>query len=405
VIGKTSDAYPLAGAALVIPTFGLLLPLGLAPLLVVVALAVLAVRRGRVGALDGLMPFAALFLLLSAWGALSALWSIIPGHSFFEAGRLLLLSAAGLIIVAAARDLDDAGRPLVGRAAVIGLLVGLVIMTVELAGDFPIRGLLTSGRNIVLANYDRGATTLSLFCWIAILHLLKTGRRLAAAAVFVLAAIVVARMISLSAFLAMLVALTVFALAWWRARLAAWLLGGGVVLIAAVLPFVAPDRGAVFRLHQVLPGLRGSAMHRLIIWNFASERWHDHPLLGWGMDASRAIPGGKTDISEYMNLPPELHLTGAVMPLHPHDAVLQWWLELGIVGAVLGAAIVLATLWKTVAPGATRIGQAVGLAVIATALLPLLLNFGVWQAWWESSLWLIAALVVALAAEPRPHSA
>jgi exopolysaccharide production protein ExoQ len=83
------------------------------------------------------------------------------------------------------------------------------------------------------------------------------------------------------------------------------------------------------------------------------------------------------------------------MPLHPHDAVLQWWLELGIVGAVLGTAIVFHILWKTIeTPELSRLSRAVGLAVIVTAFLPLLLNFGVWQTWWESSLWLIAALTI-----------
>jgi exopolysaccharide production protein ExoQ len=403
LIGKISDAYPLAGAALVIPTFGVLLPLGLAPLLALVALAALAVSRGRVrSAVGRLRPIATLLLLLALWGAISSLWSIIPGHSLFEAGRLLLLSAAGLIVVAAAQGLDDAGRAMLGRAAVTGLLVGLGVMAVELVGDFPIRRLLSSGRVIVLPYYDRGATVISLVCWIAVLHLLETGRRLAAAAIFVLSAIVVSQMISLSAFVAMLVALAVFAVGWWRARLTALLLGGGFALLAAIMPFLGPDRGAILWLRHALPGLRGSATQRLVIWRFASDRWRERPLLGWGMDASRAVPGGKTEIADYIGVPPEVQLGGAVMPLHPHDAVLQWWLELGVPGAMIGTAIVLTTLWRIGAtPGLSRAGRAAALAVVATAFLPLLLNFGIWQAWWESSLWLIAALVIALVARPE----
>jgi exopolysaccharide production protein ExoQ len=234
-----------------------------------------------------------------------------------------------------------------------------------------------------------------------VLHLLQTGRRIAAAAAFGRTAIVVAQLFSLSALLAMLVALTVFALGWWRARPTALLLGGGFALVAAVMPFLAPDRAAILWLRHALPGLRGSALHRLVIWRFASDRWYERPLLGWGMDASRAVPGGKTEIADYMNLPPEWGLVGSTLPLHPHDAVLQWWLELGIVGAVIGTAIVLYAIWTAGATlGLSRAGRAVALAVIATALLPLLLNFGVWQAWWESSLWLIAALVVALVSNP-----
>jgi exopolysaccharide production protein ExoQ len=404
LIGKTSDAYPLAAAALVIPTVGVLFPLGLAPLLTVVALAVVAVSRGRiVDALRSLRPIATLLLLLALWGAVSSLWSIIPGHSLFEAGRLLLLSAAGLVAVAAAKSLDDAGRAMLGRAAVIGLLVGLAIMAVELIGNFAIRQFLSNGRPIVLPNYDRGATVFSLACWACVLYLFEAGRRLAAAAAFVLTAILVSQMISLSAFLAMLLALAIFALGWWRARLTALLLGGGFAFLAAIMPFFAPDRGAILWLRETLPGLRGSAAHRLVIWRFASDRWYERPLLGWGMDASRAVPGGKTEITDYMGLPPEWNLVGAAMPLHPHDAVMQWWLELGVVGAVLGTAIVLYTLWRAgFTPGLSPAGRAAALALIATAFLPLLLNFGVWQSWWESSLWLMAALTVAFIAKPEP---
>jgi exopolysaccharide production protein ExoQ len=403
LIERTSEAYPLAGAALVIPTFGLLFPLGLAPLLAVIAVAVLAVSFGRVwSTASHLWGMVVLLLLLALWGAISSLWSILPGHSLSEAGRLLLLSVAGVTVVLAGCGLDDAGRTMVGRAAVIGLLGGLAIMAAELATNFSIRQLLSTGRVIVLPNYDRGATVLSLACWIAALYLIETGYRSAAAAVFSLTALVVYLMFSLSAFLAMLVAPVVFALGWWRARLTALLLGGGFALLAAVIPFLQPDRAAILWLRHALPGLRDSATHRLVIWRFASDRWHERPLLGWGMDASRAMPGGKTEIAAYLGLPPELHLTGAVMPLHPHDAALQWWLELGVVGAMIGTAIVLFTLWKiAVTPRLSRAGRAVALAVVTSAFLPLLLNFGVWQGWWESSLWLVAALVAALVAEPE----
>ena len=37
---------------------------------------------------------------------------------------------------------------------------------------------------------------------------------------------------------------------------------------------------------------KDSAGHRLEIWHFAGQRIAERPLLGWGLDASRAIPGG-----------------------------------------------------------------------------------------------------------------
>ena len=81
----------------------------------------------------------------------------------------------------------------------------------------------------------------------------------------------------------------------------------------------------------------GHSDARVAIWRFTTERVVERPWLGWGMDASRMWPG--------------------VIPLHPHNAALQVWLELGVVGAAC-AAVAIAYL---------TIGA---------------LSFGVWQEWW-----------------------
>jgi hypothetical protein len=54
-----------------------------------------------------------------------------------------------------------------------------------------------------------------------------------------------------------------------------------------------------------------------------------------------------------------------------------------------------------VGPPATR---ATALALIAAALVVAMLSYGFWQAWWQSSLWLIAALTI-VAAPRSPEEA
>src|SRR6202043_2906705 len=105
-------------------------------------------------------------------------------------------------------------------------------------------------------------------------------------------------------------------------------------VISLVLVITAPM--SVARLER-LPGLvqtadqiKLSAGHRLLIWSFVGSRIAERPLVGWGLDSSRAIPGGKDPIR-----PGEDWL-----PLHPHNAALQLLLELGAPGAVLFALLV-----------------------------------------------------------------
>src|SRR5262249_1513342 len=77
-----------------------------------------------------------------------------------------------------------------------------------------------------------------------------------------------------------------------------------------------------------------SLAHRRAIWAFAAARIAERPWLGWGLDSSRDIPGGHAAYSPGTEM----------LPLHPHDAAIQLWLELGVPGMLLGAAFVAALM-------------------------------------------------------------
>jgi O-antigen ligase len=128
---------------------------------------------------------------------------------------------------------------------------------------------------------------------------------------------------------------------------------------------------------------------RLGIWGRTAEWITQHPLRGWGLDASRTF--------------------GAAIPLHPHDSALQLWLELGPIGAALAAIAWLLSLRRLSNPTPNLIAAAAA-ASAAVYLLFGAVNFGVWQEWWLA----LAALVAAIAAlgqrldaasAPRPVAA
>ena len=229
-----------------------------------------------------------------------------------------------------------------------------------------------------------------------------------------------------------------FALPWpWLARAALLLVGAGVLislpgetarlatiagLAAALLSLAAPRLvprliGAILGLAiLVMPLLVGfipkmptanlplSAVHRLVIWDFTAARIAEKPLSGWGLEASRAMPGGRAQPDAAML--DRLNITNPaqraflanphveVMPLHPHNGALQLWLELGGIGALLGAVLMLALGFA-----ASRSAvPAVGAGMLASAAVTGMLSFGLWQAWWVASLLLA---MVALHLAPR----
>jgi O-antigen ligase len=111
------------------------------------------------------------------------------------------------------------------------------------------------------------------------------------------------------------------------------------------------------------PAAPPSWSDRLRIWGFVAEQFSRAPLRGAGLDASRAFPG--------------------VVPLHPHNAPLQLWYELGAPGAVLATCFWL-WLWRRMAECAerSRLLGATSAAAAASYLAIGSVSFGIWQDWW-----------------------
>jgi O-antigen ligase len=123
------------------------------------------------------------------------------------------------------------------------------------------------------------------------------------------------------------------------------------------------------------------------------------------MDAARADPGGDDELYiEDRDASGRLlrAVTGARLPLHPHNIILQWWLELGVLGGLL-----LATgLWGLVRwlgrdSILGRDGRAALSAQMVAGIVVSAVSYGAWQSWWLASLWVAMALGMAVAVNER----
>ncbi len=86
-----------------------------------------------------------------------------------------------------------------------------------------------------------------------------------------------------------------------------------------------------------------------------------------------------------------------IFSVHPHNGPLEWWLELGLPGAVLGAlAVFLLFRWperfRDPVVRSLLVGQ------LTTAYGIFNLSFGAWQTWWLVAL-VLAAFVAAVVVE------
>ncbi|HWL83610.1 MAG TPA: O-antigen ligase family protein [Roseomonas sp.] len=398
---------PLVVAALVAPLAAVLQSKAMAPVaLVALAACVLLARRAQ-----GAWPWprgGALWagLALGAWGTASALWALEPTRTLTSGLALFgLVLLTGAAAHAAAADTPENRRQL-GRALVAGLIIGLGAAVLDHATDSGLRAAVRGLRTIPpeLAFGLKPAVSV-----MALLLPLLAGANLpprVRVAMLALGGGIVLWLPGDTARIAMLAGLLVVALAslesWRRPALRAVpaILGAAMALTVMATPLALP--AALAWATPMVERLPPSAIHRLVIWDFGLEAAARKPLQGWGMEAARALPGGR-DHPEPERLArlgvhsPELQVWFAaphleLLPLHPHNGPLQIRLELGWVGSLLAAA---ALLLLGLAAG--RLAAAVAACgVLASAFVTFLASFGVWQSWWLCSMALAAAFAAAL---------
>lgn len=362
---------------------------GVAPLEILAGLAAATLVLARPPLrLDRVALPALLLALLAGWGALSALWSLIPDHSILLAGRIVCLFAAALALAAAAAELRHPERIL--AALLAGGALGVALAFGDLAsGGVLSRALYTRPyRPAMLNQMSAGVAILTLPAAAAL-----WCRRARAGAVLTVAAglVTVALLDDDSAKIGLIAAFPVAALVRWRRG--ATVRGFAALSALAILtaPWTLPRLAGWPHLFAKALAFRLSLAHRFLIWAFAGAHIATRPLIGWGLDASRAIPGGKQVVIA----------GGTAMPLHPHDAALQLWLELGVPGAVLFAAIV-ALLWRRLAdPDWPPLYAAAAAGGLTAALAVAFAAYGIWQEWWLGTLALCAFAVLALGRAAR----
>lgn len=384
----------LAVLVVLLPPLSLIAPLGVAPLLGAVALLALlpwlAATRGAAARALTRDPLAWILGAFGLWSAATLLWSLEPAQGATLLPRVLLVALAGLLLVRLPWAADAALRRAVGAALAAGLALAALWLVVDvLLLDYALTIWLT-GHAVDPQNVPkRGLTLLAMLVWPAALWLERWRRGAGVGAVTILVLL-----FALSDAGAAKLALAIGALAWGLTRLAPrWTLWGGAGLLAVgviALPVVLP---AAIERFDLLHKTVHSTQHRLVIWTFASEHALERPLTGWGFNMARSLPGGDA-------IDP---LTGGeYIPLHTHNAPLQWWLELGLPGAVAGVAfLVVLAVRLARRRGDTPRARACAAATLAAAVVILLTGYGAWQLWWLSSLALIAALVAAVLPPPE----
>jgi O-antigen ligase len=326
-------------------------------------------------------------LVLLALMAVSLLWSHDCAQATRRFAEFVAPLAAGAALLFAFPQVADRRRVLwwplaAGAAACLAagdILTGLAFRD------------LVGGRALSNA-YNRPIVTLVVMAP-AILALLAAHRRWPLAALLLPLPFAVWAGESATAVLGFAVAVAVLPVAWLMPGLTRRVGLALTIALIAVSPWIGTlaDRTIGGSMHQAMASAHSD--DRVAIWLSFEAAARARPILGSGfgssLDMQRAPVAREVPQDRVV-------LLGSS---HPHNAFLQLWVELGLVGALLTAALFV--FWYRWIGRADPRLQPYLLAWTASVSAIALVSHGAWQAWWVAAIVAGAAGFLAVARDLR----
>lgn len=384
---------------------------GFSPLLGMTAVLVLAVACFRGLIPTGIGPVGTMLAAGFVYALASVWWSVHPLATVRLLPGLGATLLGGMILVRAVEGLDQGRRRFVRRALIVGGAVGYALIAFELAtngilhkawlhliGTPVVEGYKVTGplkRTVTIATLYAGPFGLALYR--------EFGRGPAVAGV-AMALLVAAFGLSTAAAVAGFVGLIVFALALLRTRAMALALAGVLVFGVVASPWIPGWLPDPTRAYEKVAFLTNSSIHRMMIWRVTVQHITERPVFGHGLNAARTLypPGSQVFVPFFTSQGKEVWaINFEPIPLHPHNGILQVWLELGFVGAMVLLGFLLACVRAIMARGPDGVERAAGLGTLAASVVIYSVSFGAWQSWWLCGLFMLATWTLATLARPR----
>lgn len=339
-------------------------------------------------------PLVWLGAALTLWAAITLFWT--PEPHPIDVPRAAIVPVMGLLLVAAVRALPQADAQRLTRIVVISAFVMLALLGLEVLSKGALLRLVVQTPDViapgqvspVVEHAARGAAVIAPLVYVYAYLIATRSGRARTALLFIVAALLVCKATSMdAAWVAILAGGIAFGVAYYAPRAALIGLFGGLMVYAALAPAISATVLTLDGIDNLAaPGMSGT-YSRIGIWQEAARRIAEHPFIGHGFDATRVL-GAHTGLIPGTPWP--------ALPLHTHNAFLQVWLELGVVGIALVVAMLAAALRALWPLAARPLALAVVLATLTSTAVVALISFGIWQHWWLAT-WMLAAALLQLA--------
>lgn len=339
------------------------------------------------------LPLSLTILALILWGGISTLWSLDPKGSLTLFSRLFgsYILGIGWYSLLKKQLSEDIKSSQFYLFLGISLTFFFLIIDHFLGNPWQELCLKTSAKAFVPV-----ALTLSIAVWPAIMWL-QTKYNGYVALLFALSTPFFLLLVDCdTAPFGLLAGIIIGGVAYFAPKLVSRTAQFLSVVIILTLPFVIHSFLSVDRIHQINTVFHNfSHIHRLYVWQNVSEKIQEHWIKGYGLDTSRheALGGEKKTWTVVTIQGDVVPINSKAIPMHPHNAPLQWWLELGVIGGILGALLHFQCL--SYLSHHKKMIVLTGMGLFTSCGFIAWINLGFWQNWWLAVLWILGGLYTA----------
>lgn len=154
----------------------------------------------------------------------------------------------------------------------------------------------------------------------------------------------------------------------------------GLWVSPIIAPYIFATTTDFFTSNPLLR--EASAVQRMEIWDFISQKVYEAPLTGFGMFSARFLTFNNHQL---------FYESAGIM--HPHNVALQLWLEYGAIGAACGSAAICFLMSSCYRAG-DFLQKKLSLIVFCMLFFSSLIGWGMWQAWWLGTVFLCSGLTI-----------
>jgi len=335
-------------------------------------------------------------MALLSWATFSVLWSPYQSDDILNNATKLLFGMPVYFGCAAMICAQNKYARNILPWLLIAIIIGsITAVLIDLSTNFSLTLLLDplaegehiiSRRGDMIQNVSHAVSVLVLLTAPVSMLLWQKGGvgKIAAVLMILLIGVSTHKANASAAQIGLVVALIFMGLAHFKPILAlrgAFTMAGACLLFAPALAYVSSKLRPEMRAQ-----LPFSWEERVFNWEMLYGKIMEHPFIGHGFDAVRTFNDTHT-IRGFEGR--------ALVSLHPHNAGLHLWVEVGFVGVILACVALYLGARKLTEPevlSKPHMVAATGLCAATTAMASL--SYGVWQDWWWAAIILSTASIV-----------